>query len=260
MFGVVPKPLWSRSHPADDQNRIQMVTRCLLVRGEGRVVLVDTGMGAGWSDKERDIYAIENGNRSIMSSLSSLGVSASSVTDVILTHLHFDHAGGAVTRAEGRLAPAFPNATYHVQRDQLSWALAPTLKDRRSYRADDFIPLQKEERLALAGGEAEILPGIRVVPTQGHTIGHQVVRIGEGAGSVLYCGDLIPTAAHVPEPWVMGYDLYPVTTMKEKHALLDRAAGEKWILVLEHDPSRQAVRVARQADAVVVDSSVTLSP
>ena len=259
MFGVVPKPLWSRSHPPDEKNRIQMVTRCLLARGEGRVVLVDTGLGDDWSEKEREIYAIENGRHSILAALAARGVAASDVTDVVLTHLHFDHAGGAVTRGQGGLAPAFANARYHVQESQYRWALDPTEKDRRSFRPDTFVPLEASGRLARVDGEAEILPGIHVLPTQGHTIGHQIVRIGEGPGSIVYCGDLIPMAAHLPLPWVMSYDLHPVTTMNEKRALLRQAADQEWILVLEHDPFQQAVRVARQGDGFVPAGQVAIS-
>jgi len=248
MFGVVPKPLWERVHPADGRNRIQMVTRCLLARGEGRVVLVDTGMGGDWSDKERDIFAIENGERSILAALAARGVSPEQVTDVVLTHLHFDHVGGAVTRRGETLAPTFPNATCHIQEEQLRWALEPTERDRRSYRPDTFIPLKAAGHLSLVRGAAGILPGIRVEPTYGHTVGHQVVLVGEGRGSVMYCGDLIPTAAHLPTPWVMGYDLRPVTTMDEKRSLLARAADEEWTLVLEHDPLHRAVRVGREGD------------
>ena len=254
MFGVVPKPLWSRSHPADDRNRIQMVTRCLLARGEGRVVVVDTGMGAAWSEKERDIYAIENGGHSIVEGLKEKGVSASDVTDVVLTHLHFDHVGGAMTRHEdGRATPTFPNARYHIQKEQFEWALEPTQRDRRSFRTGDFVPLREEDRLALVEGEGEILPGIHVVPTRGHTIGHQVVRVGDGRGAVVYCGDLIPTAAHVPLPWVMSFDLHPVTTMSEKHSLLDKAADNGWILVMEHDPLQAAVVVRREGDSFAAE-------
>jgi glyoxylase-like metal-dependent hydrolase (beta-lactamase superfamily II) len=249
MFGVVPKPLWGRANPADEKNRIQMVTRCLLARGEGRVVLVDTGMGGDWSDKERDIYAIENGARSIVRGLATQGVHPDQVTDVALTHLHFDHAGGAVSRRDGKLEPTFPKARYHVQETQLKWALEPTDRDRRSYRPDTFVPLQEAGVLSPVRGAAEILPGIRVQPTEGHTVGHQVVVIGEGTGSLMYCGDLIPMAAHLPTPWVMGYDLFPVTTMSEKQALLGRAADEQWILVMEHDPANPAVLVGREGDS-----------
>ena len=249
MFGVVPKPLWGRANPADEKNRIQMVTRCLLARGEGRVVLVDTGMGGDWSDKERDIYAIENGPRSIVRGLAAQGVDPDQITDVVLTHLHFDHAGGAVTRRDGRLQPTFPKARYHVQETQLKWALGPTDRDRRSYRPDTFVPLKEAGVLSPVRGAAEVLPGIRVQPTEGHTVGHQVVVIGEGRGSLMYCGDLIPMAAHLPTPWVMGYDLFPVTTMSEKQALLGQAADEQWILVMEHDPANPAVGVVRDGDS-----------
>jgi len=251
MFGVVPQPLWSRLHAADERNRIQMVTRCLLARGEGRTVLVDTGMGGGWSDKERDIYAIENGARSILASLQARGVAAQDVTDVILTHLHFDHAGGGVSRDAGIARPAFPRARYHVQDRQYRWALDPSEKDRRSYREEDFVPLEKAGQLELIPGAGEILPGIHVEPTQGHTMGHQIVRIGHGSETIVYCGDLIPTAAHLPTPWVMSYDLQPLETMREKRDLLARAADESWILVMEHDPSAPAVRAARRGDGFV---------
>ena len=252
MFGVVPKPLWSRSHPPDARNRIQMVTRCLLARGEGRVVVVDTGMGDDWTEKERDIYAIENGRRSIIAALAERRVAPDEVTDVVFTHLHFDHAGGAVTRGE----PTFRRARHHIQREHLEWALHPTERDRRSFREETFVPLRDAGLLALASGPGEILPGIAVEPTRGHTIGHQVVRIGEGEGSVGFCGDLIPTAAHLPSPWVMSYDLQPVVTMQEKNDLLARAADGQWILVMEHDPDCAAVTVGRDEDRFVRSETV----
>ena len=252
MFGVVPKVLWSRPHPPDDLNRIQMVARCLLVRGEGRVVVVDTGMGDAWTGRERDIYAIENGHRSIAAALAARGVEPADVTDVIFTHLHFDHAGGAVTHG----MPAFPRARHHVQRDHLEWALHPTERDRRSFREETFVPLRDAGLLVLAEGPGEVLPGIAVEPTRGHTIGHQVVRIGEGPGSIVFCGDLIPTAAHMPAPWVMSYDLQPVLTMQEKTDLLSRAAAGRWILVMEHDPGHPAVTVGREDDRFVRGETV----
>ncbi len=248
MFGVVPKALWSRDHPADDRNRIEMVARCLLVRGEGRVVLLDTGMGGDWSDRERDVYAIEGDGRSIVAALGRAGVRPSDVTDVVLTHLHFDHAGGGVTREGRRSRPTFPRARYHVQREQHRWALNPTSRDRRSFRPSDFTPLEEAGCLELVEGRAEIAPGIEVIPTQGHTAGHQVVRIGDERESVLYCGDFLPLASHLPEPWVMSFDLHPLTTMKEKRTLLGQAADGQWLLVLEHDPRWDAVRVAREGD------------
>jgi len=255
MFGVVPKPLWSRSHPADDRNRIRMVARCLLARGEGRVVVIDTGMGGEWTDRERDIYALEDTERSVAAALAAKGVAPDDVTDVVFTHLHFDHAGGAVKGG----APAFPRARHHVQRDHLEWALHPTERDRRSFREETFVPLRDAGLLSLAEGPAEILPGIAVDHTRGHTIGHQVVRIGEGPGSVVFCGDLIPTAAHLPAPWVMSYDLQPVLTMQEKTDLLSQAADGRWILVMEHDPGHPAVTVGREGDRYVRSETVDIA-
>jgi glyoxylase-like metal-dependent hydrolase (beta-lactamase superfamily II) len=260
MFGVVPRALWERSHPADERHRIQMVARCLVARGEGRLVVVDTGMGGDWSGKERDLYAIENGERSLPSRLRALGIDPGDVTDVILTHLHFDHVGGAVRREGGRLVPCFPRAAHHVQQEQLDWSAHPTERDRRSFREAAIEPLRREGLLRGVHGQAEILPGITVEPTQGHTRGHQVVRIGGGEDAVLFCGDLIPTAEHVPTPWVMAYDLQPLVTMEEKRSLLSRAARHGDILVLEHDPSREAVRVAAEGDGWRAVETVVLGP
>jgi glyoxylase-like metal-dependent hydrolase (beta-lactamase superfamily II) len=256
MFGIVPKPLWEGRHPADDRNRIRLVTRCLLVRGAGRVVLVDSGMGGEWSEKDRDIFAIGNTEHSIVKSLESIGVGAEEVTDVLLTHLHFDHVGGAVTRHEGELVPTFEHARYHVQERHLAWAMNPTDLDRGSFRPETFLPLREHGRLSTLSGPGEPLEGIFVEPTVGHTVDHQIVRVGEQENAVVYCGDLIPTAAHLPAPWVMGYDLQPLQTMEEKINLLSRAAENGWVLVFEHDPGHAAVRVARDKDAFVVDGPV----
>ncbi|MGH9868283.1 MAG: MBL fold metallo-hydrolase [Candidatus Polarisedimenticolia bacterium] len=260
MFGVVPRALWEKEHPADKRNRIRMVTRSLLVRGEGRVVLVDTGLGEDWSAKELDLYGIESDASPLHRALDAEGLAAGDVTDVIFSHLHFDHAGGAVRQDGDRLVASFPNARHYAQKDQLTWAESPTEKDRRSFRPHTLEPLKREGRFTSVRGVAEVAPGIHVEPTQGHTMGHQIVRIGEGEGAVVYCGDLIPTAAHVPAAWVMAYDLQPLVTMKEKRALLERAAASGEILAIEHDPGCEAVRVAREGDGFKVVDRVTLGP
>jgi glyoxylase-like metal-dependent hydrolase (beta-lactamase superfamily II) len=252
MFGVVPRALWEKQHPPDARHRIRMATRCLIARGEGRVVVVDTGMGSDWSDKERDIYGVEDQDRSLARGLAEMGVSSDQVTDVILTHLHFDHIGGTVRRTGAELAPVFPNARHHVQQDQIAWAMNPSERDRRSYRPETIEALRRAGVLVPVSGPAEIAPGITVEPTQGHTPGHQVVRLGEGRDAVTYCGDLLPTAAHVPAPWVMAYDLQPLVTMKEKMALMERAARTGETLVVEHDPGCEGVRVARDGGGFVV--------
>jgi len=252
MFGVVPRALWEKQHPPDTRHRIRMATRCLVARGEGRVVVVDTGMGSDWSGKERDIYGVEDQDHSLARALAEMGVAPDQVTDVILTHLHFDHTGGTVRRAGAGLVPVFPHARHHVQQDQIAWATSPSERDRRSYRPETIETLRRTGVLAAVNGPAEIAPGITVEPTWGHTPGHQVVRLGEERDAVTYCGDLLPTAAHVPVPWVMAYDLQPLVTMREKVALMERAARTGETLVVEHDPGCEGVRVAREGDGFVV--------
>lgn len=240
MFGVVPRPLWERRHPADAKNRIQMVTRCLIARGEGRVVIVDTGMGDDWSDREREIYDIDDANGSIAAACAARGIAPDDVTDVVLTHLHFDHGGGS-TRADG--AAVFPGARYHVQRRQLDWARAPSTKDRGSYREADFMPLWKEGRLELVDGPAELAEGIEVLPVDGHTPAMQLVKVTDGTTTVLYMADLVPTRAHLRTPWVMAYDNEPLKTVQEKARWVGKAAEEGWVLFLEHDAATAALRV-----------------
>jgi glyoxylase-like metal-dependent hydrolase (beta-lactamase superfamily II) len=246
MFGTVPKVLWSRTHPADDRNRIDMAMRCLLVRGDGRTILIDTGIGHKFTNREVDIYKIDHRDHSLERSLETHGVAADEVTDVVITHLHFDHAGGATIRRDGRLCPTFPNARYHLQDENLAAASRPNLRERRSYLKENFIPLQEAECLNLYRGEAEILPGIHLFPVSGHTDGQHIVRIqGGDGGTVVFCGDLIPTSSHVPIPWVMGYDLRPLQAMREKEELLDEVARKDWILFFEHDAGLTAATVQK---------------
>lgn len=243
MFGVVPRALWSRSNPPDDRNRISLASRLLLIRGGGRTVLVDTGLGDRWSDKERKIYAVRQRDGGIVAALGRRGILPEDVTDVILTHLHFDHAAGTVRGPEGEKRLTFPRATHHLQRRHWEWALSPTLKDQASFRPADFSLLQDSERLHLVEGRAEILDGIEVLPLDGHTRGMQAVRVRGDDDEVLYPADLVPTATHVPLPWVMAYDNQPLVTLTEKRRLLGEAAREGWILVLEHDPETAAIRL-----------------
>lgn len=238
MFGVAPKAMWEKTNPPDARNRIPLGLRLLLIEGRGRRWLVDVGVGDKFSAKENEIYAIDATMPDV--ALRRAGVDPDSITDVILTHLHFDHAGGATRRDGGA---TFPNARYCVQRAQLEWARKPTPKDRASFRPDDYEPLFREGRLALLDGPQALDDGIEVIPVNGHTRALQLVRIfGDGA-SVLYCADMVPTASHVRVPFVMAYDNFPLTTIEEKSLLLARAAREGWVLFFEHDPARAACRI-----------------
>ncbi len=242
MFGVVPKVLWSREHPADQLNRVEMVSRSLLVAGEGRLVLVNTGMGQNWPDKERAIYSVDEGVR-LERSLAELGYRPEEVTHVVQTHLHFDHAGGMTADGAGGPRPLFPRAEYIVQRKQFQWAQAPSERDRASFRPDGWECLGGQ--LRLLDGEEELLPGLSLHLVHGHTPHQQLLRVSDGRASLLYCSDLVPLAAQVRIPWIMAYDLNPLETLQEKRRLLEQAAAEGWLLFLEHDPAVAACRVRR---------------
>lgn len=237
MFGVVPKTLWSKRIPVDDKNRIDMRLRCLLLQGDGRNILVDCGMGAKWDEKMRGIYRLDYSRSSLEKSLAAHNLTADKITDVILTHLHFDHAGGSTFKnPQGKLFPTFPKATYYVQKQNLEWAQNPTEKDRASYIKEDWEPLLAAGVLKVVDGEREILPGIQVKLFFGHTQGIQLPLIEDGHQALFFCGDVIPTSVHLGIPWVMAYDNFPLTTMKEKTEILRQAVKEKWILVFEHCP------------------------
>ena len=244
MFGVVPRPLWEKQIPPDDKNRIRLALRCLYVDTGDRKIVVDTGIGDKFSAKQNDIYGVDP-SPGVTGALRQQGVDPDAVTDVILTHLHFDHAGGATTRqADGTFAPTFANATYHLQRRALTWAQHPSEKDRASFRPDDWDALLEANRMHLVNGPCELFPGVSLIVSEGHTVAQQLVLVDGGAEQkIVYCGDVIPTAAHIPLPYIMGYDLYPLTTLEEKKMLLAQALEERWWLFYEHDPNVAATRV-----------------
>jgi glyoxylase-like metal-dependent hydrolase (beta-lactamase superfamily II) len=245
MFGVVPRPLWEKAHPPDARNRITMSARALLVRGEGRTILVDTGNGNKYDPKLRDIYRLDDTATDLERSLRAVGVAPEDVTDVVLTHLHFDHAGGATRRTPDGVEPAFPNARYYVQREHLAAALAPTERDRASFFSDDVQPLIRSKQLFQVEGEQELFPGFRVITLSGHTTALQCPLISDGTTTLLYCADLVPLHTHCQLAWIMGYDLRPLVTLEEKRKVLTQAAAERWVLLFEHDPAIAAGRVER---------------
>lgn len=250
MFGTVPKTLWEKEHPADPLNRVELSLRCLFLQGHNRRLLIDTGMGEKWDDEMRGRYALEGGG-GVVAALAKLGVPAETVTDVVLTHLHFDHAGGAtVKNAEGVLVPSFPNARYRVQSRNIEWARKPNERERASYLEENFEPLVDEDRLELLDGPCDVLPGVTVAVSDGHTEGLQMVRVsGEGEDGqpteVWYVADLVPTAAHVHLPWIAAYDIAAIRVLEEKAALLGGLAGRNAWLVYEHDPKWAASKIAR---------------
>lgn len=248
MFGNVPRVLWERGQPADAAHRIALATRLLLLEGDGRRILVDTGTGHLWDEKECAMFAVSAPEEPpVVTALAAMGLKPEDITDVVLTHLHFDHAGG-VSRLgpDGDPVPTFQDARHHVQRRNLEAAKDPHPRERASYLGRHIEPLLKTD-LVLADGEGEILPGITVTPSDGHTPGLQCVQVGRGKGSIVFPADVAPTADHLRAVWTMGYDLCPRTIIEEKTALLERAEDEGAIIVLEHDATRPALTVGRDA-------------
>jgi glyoxylase-like metal-dependent hydrolase (beta-lactamase superfamily II) len=254
MFGVVPKPLWQRRIPADERNRIPLALRCLLIEHDDGLVLVDTGLGNKEDDKFKDIYGVMNegkhGRTQLEDSLAELGHAPEDIRWVIDTHLHFDHAGGNTYRevvedgggrGGGAVRLSFPRATYVVQRGELEFARHTNERTAASYRPPNF----ESVRFTLIDGEAEVLPGIRCLPTPGHVPYHQSVLVESGGERVCFLADLVPTSAHLPLPWIMGYDLEPLVTLESKRRLYARAEGEGWLLFFEHDPDVVAGRLGR---------------
>jgi len=245
MFGVVPKTLWERTNPADERNRIQLALRTMVIKDEQRTILVDAGIGYKMNDKLSDIYNVDHSVHSLKSGLADKGITPEDITDVIVTHLHFDHVGGAVYYDRDELKLTFPNAVYHVQGEQWYWANNPTDKDRASYMPENFKPIADAGRLVELDGPGEIFPGIEMLVMYGHTAGMQLPKISDGKTTLLYCADLIPTASHIPLPFIMAYDNNPLITLEEKKRILPQVVKENWILVFEHDPFRAAGTVEK---------------
>jgi len=239
MFGVVPRNLWSKVAPPDDQNRIRMNMNCLFIEAGDERILIDTGIGDKWSEKHREMYGIDR-QRSFDESLRAIaGVSAEQITIVINTHLHFDHAGGNTKLDEsGKVVAAFANARYFISRTEFEHAEAPNERDRASYFADNWRPLKESGQLELKEAEYEVVPGLRMETHAGHNRSMQCARLERDGQTLFGFADLVPTRAHVPFAWVMGYDLYPVETVEAKKKLLPQAARENWTCLFYHDPDQ----------------------
>ncbi|RTQ51474.1 MBL fold metallo-hydrolase [Hymenobacter gummosus] len=247
MFGVVPKSLWAKQYPADDNNMCTWAMRCLLIEDAGRLVLVDTGIGNKQDEKFRGHFYL-HGDATLENSLRQHGFTAADVTDVFLTHLHFDHCGGAVTRTPGgKLELAFPNATYWSNQSHWDWAVQPNAREKASFLAENILPVQESGQLRFvdpARGVPAELPMLQgIVFADGHTEKMMVPLLDYRGRKLAFMADLLPSTAHLPMPWVMSYDVRPLQTLVEKEAVLRRAAEEQWVLVLEHDARTEACTV-----------------
>jgi len=246
MMGSVPKVLWEKTNPADALNRIDLSLRCLFLDDGKNRVLVETGMGDKLEDNFSAMFNVIQPKHPIQEKLDDIGYKMADITHVIITHLHFDHAGGATTLdGDGNLIPAFPNAVYYISESNWEAGVNPSPRDSASYLSLNFLPLQKAGKLELVKENSVILDGVSTITVNGHTNGQQLVKVKSEGDVLVFCGDLVPLRSHLQLPWIMGYDLNAVLTLEEKTKFLKEAADNKWWLWFYHDPKTVAVRIEK---------------
>lgn len=258
MFGVVPKTLWSKQVEVDEINRIEMVTRTLLLESKDRKILVDTGNGDKWQPRHREIFKIETEDYILPQSLSAQGIQVEDITDVICTHLHFDHVGGNTRLEREKIVPVFPNATYWVQEENWKLANSPSEKDRASYLAENWAVLAENNMLEIMRSERELFDDIRMEIVHGHTLGQQLPIISDGTSTLIYGGDLFPMKAHIPIPWVMAYDNEPMRSIAEKKRILPELLERDAVIFFEHDPQSIACKLVATEKGVVGGQDISL--
>jgi glyoxylase-like metal-dependent hydrolase (beta-lactamase superfamily II) len=252
MFGIVPKPAWEKLAPPDERNRIALALTTLLIRTGRKNILVDTGIGDKHDPGFIDRYHVDR-RRTLLGGLGEIGLGAGDIDLVLLSHLHFDHAGGATRLEGGALVPTFPKAEYVLQEGMWEEAMEPNPRTRGSYMQDDFLPLEKAGRVRFVRGEEEVAPGVRVRLSGGHVKHHQIVVAESGGRKAVFWADLLPTSAHVKPAWVMGYDLYPHEVASIKEKMVEEAVRERWVNVFEHDPETAMAYFARDGKGYRVE-------
>lgn len=239
MFGVVPKVIWGKLHAPDEKNLCTWAMRCLLIEDGDRLILVDTGLGDKQSEKFFKHYE-PHGEDSLEKSLKAKGFGLEDITDVILTHLHFDHVGGAVSKdSNGNFRPTFPNARYWSNEAHWRWAMEPNPREKASFLKENFVPIEESGQLSFSESGNDILNGLEILLANGHTESQIIPHIQYKGKTIVYCADLLPSVHHIPLPYVMAYDVRPLQTLKEKKTFLQRALDEEFILFFEHDPHNQ---------------------
>jgi glyoxylase-like metal-dependent hydrolase (beta-lactamase superfamily II) len=254
MFGVVPKTLWAKRAPADDRNRITMAMRPLLIRPpRGPLTIVDAGAGDKMDAKSQEIYGLDRADN-LAVTMARAGIGAEDVGLVIASHLHFDHAGGfTARRPDGSLVPRFPNARYIINRGEWDDATHPHERNRASYFAENYVPLGEAGVVEFMAEDGEVIPGVRVRRTGGHTRWHQMITIDSGGKTAVFAADLMPTTAHVDVPWIMAYDLYPMETLAFKRAFVKEALENEYLIFFEHDPTIAAGYIRKKDGRLCVE-------
>ena len=259
MFGIIPKPVWEKKVSADELNRVNMVTRSLLLVSDEKKILIDTGNGTKWEEKYKQIYDINTDQYNIEKSLGKYGFSSEQITDVICTHMHFDHIGGNTKIKSGEVVPTFPNAKYWISEENWKLANHPSQKDAGSFIEHDWKVLAENQMIEIIDGREPFIEGIETFVTHGHTPGLLHPIVSDGSNKLFYGADIFPMVAHIPIPWVMAYDVQPVVTMEEKQKLLQKMEREDWILFFEHDPHIQACTVQKDGKHYKLNKKIKIS-
>ncbi|MBA2763028.1 MAG: MBL fold metallo-hydrolase [Segetibacter sp.] len=261
MFGVVPKSIWNKLNPADENNMCTWALRCLLIEVNDKRILIDTGMGNKQDAKFFSHYYM-HGNETLETSLAKHGFTKNDITDVLLTHLHFDHCGGSIVREGEQLVPAFKNATYWSNEQHWKWAIQPNEREKASFLKENILPIKESGRLKFAevkDSTSIIDDAITLKFAYGHTDAMMLPVINYNGKTIVYMADLLPSAAHIPLPYVMGYDMFPLTTLNEKKSFLQEAMEKKYVLYFEHDPSVECCTLQTTDKGIRVKETFTLS-
>ena len=259
MFGVVPKSIWNKLNPADENNLCNWAMRCLLIEDKSRLILIDTGIGNKQGEKFFSHYYL-HGNDSLQSSLAKHGFDKHDITDVILTHLHFDHVGGAVEKLEERLQLTFPNANYWSNEEHWQWATEPNAREKASFLKENIMPLKESGRLHFIDPlHAAFSPSIDILFVNGHTKAMMLPVVHYSGKKIVFMADLLPSAAHIPLPYVMAYDMFPLTTLEEKQIFLEEAVNKEYVLFFEHDPAIECCTLQQTEKGIRVKDTFALS-
>lgn len=260
MFGVVPKTIWNKLNPADENNMCSWAMRCLLIQEGNRLILIDNGMGTKQDAKFFGYYYL-HGNDTLERSLNKYGFTSDDITDMVLTHLHFDHCGGSIKYNNDRtkLEPAFKNAKYYSNKKHWDWAIHPNAREKASFLKENIMPIQESGQLNFIDSNTELIPGLTFLEVNGHTEAMMLPIINYKDTTIAYMADLIPSTGHIPIPYVMGYDMRPLATIQEKELILNKALENNWKLFFEHDPTIECVSLERTEKGIRMKESFLVS-